>query len=109
MSHSTAHSRSLIALLLTAVMLLVQAVKVLHTHELHQDHHSLQKEIGLSKDDGPHGCSICEFQLTKDATVAGSFEYAILTNFTSVNFSQLLTTLHADYIYLPDNRGPPLS
>lgn len=104
---SATHIRQLMALLLLAVMVLVHAVKILHTHHswcAHQDSHH---EKVFLKDDGQHACSICEFQLAKDSSFTGTADFFLVPAYTSPTYSRLLTNLNADYLSFKESRGPP--
>lgn len=105
---SLAYTRQLIALLLIAVMTLVHVAKALHTHTSYNTTHSCKQENTLAKGGTVHGhCSICEFQLAKDAPFTGEVVLVIAPVYTAPTYSRLITAINPDRLYLSDSRGPP--
>lgn len=102
------HTKQLIALLLMTVMLLVHVSKALHTHTAYSKDHSCQLENTLTKAGGKHSpCSICEFQLAKDAPFTGEIELIIAPVHIAPTYSRLLTSINPDHSFLTGSRGPP--
>lgn len=105
---SLAYTRQLIALLLIAVMTLVHVAKALHTHASYNSTHSCKKENILTKGGVVHGpCSICEFQLAKDASFTGEVVLVIAPVYASPTYSRLITAINPDRLFVSGSRGPP--
>lgn len=103
-----AHIQQLIALLLMAVLLLTHVTKVLHTHASYGNGHPVQQENVIVQADPIHApCSICEFQLAKDASFTGEQLLVIAPVYTAPTYSRLLTAINPDGLFIPENRGPP--
>lgn len=102
-----AHTRQLIALLLTSVMILVHAIKILHTHSSTGiSRHSTQTAI-ISEGNFHEPCAICEFQLAKDAAYTGEILMVIAPVYTSGIYARLLTSINSDRLFITESRGPP--
>lgn len=89
-------------------MIFVHAVKVLHTHPAPVgSHHSKHTSIICKADNLHSSCSICEFQLAKDAPFTGEILLTIAPVYVSPTYSRLLTTINPERLFIIDGRGPP--
>ena len=103
-----AYTRQLIALLLIAVMSLVHAAKALHTHASYSTDHSCKQENILTKAATVHGpCSICDYQLAKDAPFTGEVVLVIAPAYTAPTYCRLITAINPDRFSISESRGPP--
>jgi hypothetical protein len=103
-----AYTRQLIALLLIAVMTLVHIAKALHTHPSSHSTHYCQQENIITKAHAVHAsCSICEFQLAKDAPFTGNAILVIAPVHTAPTYSRLITAINPDRLFISEGRGPP--
>jgi hypothetical protein len=89
-------------------MLFVHAVKILHTHpasitQHYSKHHSIISQSGNTH----HACTICEFQLAKDAPPPGDIVVVIAPVHLSFTYGRLLTSINPDRLFNIDGRGPP--
>lgn len=102
------HTRQLIALLLMSVMVLVHAVKALHTHTAYNaDHHCRQENV-LTKAGALHSaCNICDFQPAKDTPFTGEIQLVIAPVHMAPTYSRLLTSINPDRLFITEGRGPP--
>ncbi|WP_315814862.1 hypothetical protein [Paraflavitalea speifideaquila] len=101
-------TRQLIALLLLSVMMLVHAVKALHTHNSFSSDHSSFQENVLTKAGAIHStCDICDFQLAKDAPFTGELLLVIAPVHIAPTYSRLLTSINPDRLFVTEGRGPP--
>lgn len=102
------HTKQLIALLLLSVMMLVHAVKALHTHTAYSTDHTCQQENVLTKAGIVHGaCDICDFQLAKDSPFTGDIQLVIAPVHVAPTYSRLLTSINPDRFFILEGRGPP--
>jgi hypothetical protein len=102
------YTRQLIALLLVAIMMLVHVAKALHTHASYNSDHSCKQESILTKGGVLHGhCSICEFQLAKDATFSGEVVLVIAPVYTAPTYTRLITAINPNRLFISESRGPP--
>lgn len=102
------HTRQLIALLLLSVMILVHAVKALHTHTAYSTDHSCQQENMLTEASAVHSaCDICDFQLAKDTPFTGDILLVIAPVHIAPTYSRLLTSINPDRLFVTEGRGPP--
>ncbi|OQP59017.1 hypothetical protein [Niastella populi] len=105
---SLAYTRQLIALLLIVVMTLVHVAKVVHTHASYNSDHSCKQENILTNGGAVHGaCSICEFQLAKDASFTGEVILVLAPVYTAPTYCRLITAINSDRLRVSDSRGPP--
>ncbi|HEY1199884.1 MAG TPA: hypothetical protein VGE79_02835 [Niastella sp.] len=89
-------------------MLFVHAVKILHTHPaLISSHHSKHTSIICQADVLHSSCTICEFQLAKDAPFTGEIVLVIAPVHVSATYSRLLTSINPDRLLTIEGRGPP--
>lgn len=102
------NTRQLIALLLMAVMLLVHITKVLHTHASNNAG-PLGKQENVISQNGPihTSCTICEFQLAKDAPHINESVLVVAPVYTAPTYSRLLTAINPDRLFNMEGRGPP--
>jgi hypothetical protein len=89
-----------------AVMLFVHVAKALHTHASNSVSRNSLHEQTCSKAHSP--CSICEFQLAKDAPFTGDILMHITPAFLSPIYCRLLTAINTDPLFVIDGRGPPM-
>jgi hypothetical protein len=88
-----------------AVMLFVHVAKALHTHPSNGLSRTALHEQTYAK--AHTHCSICEFQLAKDAPFTGEILIQITPAFLSPIYSRLLTSINTDPLFVIDGRGPP--
>jgi Tfp pilus assembly protein PilV len=102
------HTRQLIALLLLSVMMLVHAVKALHTHTAYNTDHACHQENMIAQAGAIHSaCDICDFQLAKDAPFTGEIQLVIAPVNIAPTYSRLLTSINPDRLFVTEGRGPP--
>ena len=103
-----AYYRQFIALLLASVMIFVHAVKALHSHPASKASHHYKYTGIVSETGSLHGaCTICEFQLAKDAPHAGEILLDIAPVYVSSIYGRLLTSINSDRLFITEGRGPP--
>jgi hypothetical protein len=91
-----------------AVMFLVHVTKVLHTHASSSSLCKAHHEQVYAKASIVHAaCSICDFQLAKDASFTGEVLVQIAPVFLSPTYSRLLTSINVHPLLTLDSRGPP--
>ena len=91
-----------------AVMLFVHISKALHTHASYSAGDLCKQENVISKAGPTHApCTICEFQLTRDASFTGDVLLAIAPVYTAPTYSRLLTAINPDRLFVTEGRGPP--
>jgi hypothetical protein len=108
MSHIRhAHTKQLIALLLTAVLVFVHITKLIHKHPSHNGSQLCKQEQVIGKAGLLHSCSICEFQLAKDVPFTGEIILVLAPVHAALTYSRLLTSLNSDHLIILESRGPP--
>jgi hypothetical protein len=89
-------------------MTLVHVAKAMHTHASNNTAHSCKQENILTKGATAHGhCSICEFQLAKDAPFTGEVVLVIAPVYAAPTYSRLITAINPDRLDISESRGPP--
>jgi hypothetical protein len=89
-------------------MIFVHAVKVLHTHPASNASHHYKHTGIISETGNLHGaCTICEFQLAKDAPHVGEILLVIAPVHVSAIYGRLLTSINSDCLFIAEGRGPP--
>lgn len=105
-----AHTRQLTALLLIAVMVFVHVIKSGHTHPLIPDSAAHQQEKVIVPQSVQHGtCTICEFQLAKDASFTSEPLLLIAPVHAAPIYGRLLTNILPARLFIAGDRGPPLA
>ena len=105
MSLRPSNSKKIVAAFLMSIFLFIYAEKTFHRHQdspaTSHEHAALIKSVNA-------GCSICEFQVTKDAYLVSLPPYVVAYTVVNKNYISFSTNLPFTTSRHLADRGPPV-